>query len=87
MALTQTKTFETVVGSMRMIGGTFTEGAAGTSGDLRTGLTRTALLFLTPNSNTSPTEQCTVNTTLPAVDPITIGYTASVDGYWLAVGW
>jgi len=85
MSLTQTKDFETVAGSMRMTGGTFT--GTGTSGDLRTGLTRTAFLFLQPDSTTSPTEQCTINETLPAVDPVTIGFTSGVTGRWWAVGW
>ena len=87
MALTQTQTIDAAVGSMRMRAGSFTEGASGTSGSLYTGLQKVAFLYLQANSNTSPTEQCTVNTALPAVDPITIGYTASVDGYWVAWGY
>jgi hypothetical protein len=86
MSLTQTRNFETVVGSMRMIGGTFT--GADTTGDLRTGLQKTAFIYLQPTSAVSPTEQCTINTALPAADPITIGFTTGgVTGYWLAIGW
>lgn len=86
MSLTQTKDFETVVGSMRMIGGTFL--GSGTSGDLRTGLVRTAFIYLQPSNAISPTEQCTVNKSLPAVDPITVGFTTGgIAGRWVAVGW
>lgn len=86
MALTaQTKNFEAIPGSMRVVGGTFT--ATGTSGDLKTGLTRTAFLYLQPTGGT-PADQCTVNTVLPAVDPVTIGFTTGgISGNWLAVGW
>jgi len=86
MALTaQTRTIDCPVGSMRMIGGTFT--GSGTTGDLVTGLSRTAFLLLQPTSAVSPTEQCTINESLPAVDPITIGFkTGGVTGYWLAFG-
>jgi len=86
MSLTQTKDFETVVGSMRITGGTFT--GTDTTGDLRTGLTRTAFLFIQPDSTIEPLEQCTVNEALPAVDPITIGFTTGgVCGRWFAAGW
>jgi len=89
MALTaQTRTIDCPVGSMRMIGGTFT--GSGTSGDLVTGLSRTAFLLLQPStaSANSTLEQATVNESLPAVDPITIGFTTGgITGYWLVFGW
>jgi hypothetical protein len=86
MAVTQTKKLDNAVGSMRMTAGTFT--GSGTSGSLYTGLQKTAFVYLQPTSAVSPAEQCTVNTTLPAVDPITIGFTTGgVAGYWFAIGW
>jgi len=85
MALTNTKSTEMPVGSMRMTLGTFTEGASETSGNLYTGLTKVAFVHCTPTS--AATEQVGVTTTLPAKDPIALAYTAGVDGYFMAVGW
>ena len=86
MSLTQTKVMDNAVGSMRMTGGTFT--GSGTSGDLYTGLQKVAFVYLQPTSTVSPAEQCTINETLPATDPVTIGFTTGgVTGYWIGVGW
>jgi hypothetical protein len=84
MAVTFTKTHDNVVGSMRMTGGTYTEGGAGT-GVIYTGLQKVAFIHCTPTA--ADAEQVGVSTTLPASDPITILCTASSTGLWMAVGW
>jgi hypothetical protein len=84
MAMTVTKTFDAVVGSMRMTGGTYADDGGGT-GTIRTGLQKVAFIHCTPTA--SDAEQVGCSTTLPSADPITVLPTASSSGYWMAVGW
>jgi hypothetical protein len=75
-----------VWGAKCMTYGTWTAGAV-TTGEIDTHLHLCEFLFLQPNSNTSPTEQCELTTTLPAAgSSIGIQITSNVDGYFLAIG-
>jgi len=86
MADLSTYVGQDVWGSKSVTWGTWTAGAV-TTGEINTRLHSCELLFLQPNSNTSPTEQCELTTALPAAgSSIGIQITSNVDGYWLAIG-
>lgn len=86
MAFTYTCDGETVDGNKRIRWGTFTASAAEETGDIYTGLQRVDMIRLTPVGSAVAAEECAVNETLPAYDPITIVMTAGVDGLWWAEG-
>jgi hypothetical protein len=86
MAFSFTKTQENPMGGMRMTCGTFT-GTGVAAGNIYTGLQKVVFMYLQANNTASPTEQCSLSTTLPSVDPIGIVMTNGVCGYWWAVGW
>ena len=84
MAFTFSKTYEAVEGNLRHTFGTFTTSSTDTTGDVYTGLQKVFGIVMTPKNAAGA--QCYTTTTFPAVDPVTIVFSASSDGYWHAFG-
>lgn len=87
MAFAFTKTFDTVVGSKRIHGGTYTSTGGSTGGNIYTGLGKVDSFTLTQKGAAVVATKAVVNETLPLADPITIVTVANGAGYWKAIGY
>jgi hypothetical protein len=86
MAFAFAKKFETVMGSKRVVVGTYTSTAAGTGGDIRTGLGKVDSFHIQQKGAAVVATAAVVNEDLPLADPITIVTVANGVGYWKAIG-
>lgn len=87
MAFSFTKDTEGVMGDLRVTGGTFTNGAGNTGGDIYTGLQQVQGLVLQQKGTAVVASQAVVNETFPRADPITIVTADNADGWWWAFGY
>jgi len=87
MAFAYTKDWISIFGTKKVSGGTWTNGAADTGGDIQTGLNRVDSMFLTVKATTSAATAPAVDETLPlSGGAVTIVSAADQDGTWMAVG-
>ena len=88
MAFAYAITGQTIFGNKRIVYGTFTNGGAGTGGDIATGLTSCEAIFLQLKGAAVDANAPVVNETLPVVGgAITIVTTADADGTFMAFGY
>ncbi len=87
MAFTYTRETTLVTPGGRVVGGTYTNTASSTGGDIDTGMTRTSSMTLQPKTTAVVTSFPVVNETLPRMGAVTIVTTADEVGYWIAVGY
>ncbi len=87
MAFAFTKDGENVLGDLRSMYGTFTNGGGDTGGDIRTGLQQVQGMVLQHKGSSVVGDQPVINETFPCHDPVTIVTTDGEDGYWMAFGY
>lgn len=87
MAFSYTKDGIDIWGTHKVSWGTFTNGAADTGGEIKTGLSKVKGIKFTVKGTTSAATYPEVNETFPlAGGSVTIVTEANQDGYWFAWG-
>lgn len=86
MAFAYTTERRTVIGNMRMVGGTFTGSGATAGGDISTGLNRVEFFSIQETGSSVQANKSVVNETFPCGGDVTIVTDAAADGVWLAIG-
>ena len=86
MAFTSAIIHKGVIGSRKVVRGTFTNTAASTGGDIATGLKRVENIKLTHTGSAVVASAPVANETFPAPGTVTIVTVADADGIWEAVG-
>lgn len=86
MAFSYTIKKQTYWGDLKVVIGTFTNGASDTGGDIDTGL-NTVYYFNAQHTGSSVVSDApVVNETFPCGGTVTIVTAADADGIWIAVG-
>ena len=88
MAFEYTVDGKTLMGSIWMAYGTFTNGGGDTGGDIDTELPHILTFIIQEGGGTVVTNRSVVNATFPLLSRIVpIVTDADVDGYWIAYGY
>jgi hypothetical protein len=87
MAFTNSITYQTVMGDLRVVMGVFSNTGSETGGDVATGLSKVYYFGCTPTGSGVSADQCAVTETIPLDGGVvTIATTSAVDGMWIAYG-
>lgn len=87
MAFAYTIDRRTVVGNMRLVAGTFTNGAGDSGGDLVTGLAHVEFASLQETGSAVQANKSVINEAFPnAPGTLTIVTDLDADGVWMAIG-
>lgn len=86
MAVTTVKTIDTVIGNVRLTGGTYS--ASDTGGNINTGLHQVLSMMLVATGGSIVADAPTINETFPMDgSAVTIIVTNATTGLWWAIGY
>lgn len=87
MAFLQSIFYQTVIGDLKLVMGSFEDDGTGTGGTIKTGLGIVYSFIPIPKGGSALADQVTVNETLPiSSGDIRLVFTAGADGHWIAIG-